>query len=59
MFMDDWPGLKSAFSDQMTKHDKQQTFNAVSGKGYERFTMNYTYMVKTLGTSVDMLDKTC
>lgn len=43
MFMDDWPGLKSAFNEQVSKHDKQQTFNAVSGKGYERFTMNYTY----------------
>lgn len=43
MFMDDWPGLKSAFNEQMTKHDKQQTFNAVSGKRYDPFTMNYTY----------------
>jgi len=43
MFMDDWPGLKTAFSKQMLAHDKQQTFNAVSGKGYDKFTMNYTY----------------
>ena len=43
MFMDDWPGLKTAFTEQLSAHEKQQTFNAVSGKGYDKFTMNYTY----------------
>lgn len=43
MFMDDWPGLKSMFNEKMAEHAKKQTFNAVSGKAYEKFTMNYAY----------------
>lgn len=42
-FLDDWPGLAKSVKTAIEAHEKQQTFNAVSGKSSYPFSMGFNY----------------